>query len=226
MTDYRRPSQTNKDRLTDKASRGYEGLLALLQARGQLVPNAMAKFSPGYNTAVDTTSQGFSNLAGLGNDLQNQYYDMYGGIDQMTGLQGRANDMFAQQQGASNQAYARGQALFNMPGRQVQYALQQAGAPQGLLDLLNQGQPLYEAANAGAISVADIITRLNAMGKTSEAQALQLMVQDMLQSGKVSAQSGYDTAVNAASRGMDAVGQGYDAARSKAADLIQMLRGQ
>lgn len=243
MTDYRRPPQTNKDQLIDGTSRGLETLMALLARRGprgQLVPNATAKLGPLYQGAIDATSQWMDGMAlagqNIGNDLITSRNDLYKDIDQMSGLQGRVDNMFASQQAASDQAFARGQELFKKPGRQAQYAMQQMGAPQTLLDLLNPGQPAYEALNSGQTAIDDMIAQLHAAGNSEKAQALLQLKQEMAAKAaeiyhgtSQQAQQGYNAAgAKAAEIYRDTsqqAQQGYDAVRAKAADLIQRLMG-
>src|SRR5574343_1343979 len=161
MTDYRRPAQTNKDRMIDSTSRGLEGLLALLAQRGQLVPNAIAKFGPPYQNAVNATSQGMSDMAAAGRDLQNDFYtarnDLYGNIDQMSGLQDLATDTLAGQQTASNLALARGQREYARRkaieqaniGGQMQAALY--NQVPGLMEMLVAGTSINTDAQLQAI---------------------------------------------------------------------------
>ncbi len=221
MTDYRRPKQTNKDRMVDSTSRGLEGLLAILAQRGQLVPNAMAKFGPSYQDAIDAidaTSQGIGDMAAAGQDLRNSFYtnrnDLYGNIDQMSGLQGQADDMFASQQAASDQGYARGQREYARRmaierANQEQAMRQQQAIPRNLIDLLGDanGREAADALTGGKMAVANLIAQLEAAGRTEEAAALRAMVASGMTGAKQQAQ------------------QGYDAARGKAADLIQQLMG-
>lgn len=233
MTDYRRPKQTNKDRMVDSTSRGLEGLLAILAQRGQLVPNAMAKFGPPYQGAIDATSQWMGNMATAGQDLRNSFYttrnDLYGNIDQMSGLQGQADDMFANQQAASNQAYAKGQQEYAR-----RKAIEQANAGSqtqadlynrfpGLMGLLSVQTGISADAQLQALDRA--IAQLQAAGDTSGTQALiairQQLTQQAMQQGPDAASKMRDMVES----GKAGAAQSYDAAREKAADLIQQLMG-
>lgn len=242
MTDYRRPSQTNKQRMVGSTSRGLEGLLAILAQRGQLVPNAAAKFGPSYRGAIDATSQGIGDMAATGQGLRNSFYttrgDLYGNIDQMSGLQDQADEMFANQQAASNQAYARGQQEYARRRKAIEQA--NAGS-QAQSDMYNQVPGLMEIlsaqtginADAQLQAISNMIARLqdpqNPLSQNPQAaSAIQALIAIRQQLAQQAMQQGPDATSkmrDMVESGKAGATQSYDAAREKAADLIQQLMG-